>query len=276
MGTKNFDIGQLRVEPGSKVKLAKIDPASTPSWDADDREQAAAKLAELTLRLKAAQSVLWAQSSHRVLVVLQAMDAGGKDGTIRRVFEGVNPQGCGWRRSRSRPSPSWPTTTCGGSTSRRRRTASRHLQPQPLRGRAGGAGDGAGPRGAVGAPLPPHRGVRADAGRRGHHDREAVPPHLERGAAPAASGPAVASRRRTGSSTPPTWGPGPAGTTTRRRTPTPSPPPAPSRRRGTSCPADRKWYRNLAVSEILVKTLEGLKMSYPAAPANIADLVIPE
>ncbi len=92
-----FDIGQLRVEPGSKVKLAKIDPSSTPSWKADngvdDKEQAAAKLAELTERLTALQSMLWAQSKERVLVVLQAMDGGGKDGTIRTVLSGLNPQG---------------------------------------------------------------------------------------------------------------------------------------------------------------------------------------
>ncbi|MDH5291302.1 MAG: hypothetical protein OEY41_15010, partial [Acidimicrobiia bacterium] len=77
-----FDIAKLRVEPGSKVKLARIDPSSTPSWKADeglaDKEQAAAKLAELAQRLTALQSMLWAQSKERLLVVLQALDAGGK------------------------------------------------------------------------------------------------------------------------------------------------------------------------------------------------------
>jgi PPK2 family polyphosphate:nucleotide phosphotransferase len=88
-----FDIEKLRVKPGSKFKLSKIDPASTPSWDPNDRTQAEGKLAELSVRLEALQLLLWAQNSERMLVVLQAMDAGGKDGTIRRVFEGVDPTG---------------------------------------------------------------------------------------------------------------------------------------------------------------------------------------
>jgi PPK2 family polyphosphate:nucleotide phosphotransferase len=50
-------------------------------------------LQDLTNRLETLQELLYAQAKHKILIVLQAMDAGGKDGTIRHVFEGVNPQG---------------------------------------------------------------------------------------------------------------------------------------------------------------------------------------
>jgi PPK2 family polyphosphate:nucleotide phosphotransferase len=52
-----------------------------------------AEVAKLTARLGELQELLFAEGKHKILVVLQAMDTGGKDGTIRRVFSGVNPQG---------------------------------------------------------------------------------------------------------------------------------------------------------------------------------------
>ena len=58
------------------------------------KERAQAYLTENLSELSAAQSVLYANDRHSVLVVLQAMDAGGKDGTIKHVMSGVNPQGC--------------------------------------------------------------------------------------------------------------------------------------------------------------------------------------
>ncbi len=93
-----FDIDALRVRPGSKVDLSEVDPKSTPEWKADDdkaanRAAADARLLELNEEIEALQELLYAEGKQRVLVVLQAMDAGGKDGTIRKVFEGVNPQG---------------------------------------------------------------------------------------------------------------------------------------------------------------------------------------
>ncbi|MCP4222101.1 MAG: polyphosphate kinase 2 family protein [Actinomycetia bacterium] len=88
-----FDIDEYRVKPGRKLSLSKLDTRATPFWDPGDKDEAKAKLLELNDRLEALQELLWAQHEHRVLVVLQAMDAGGKDGTIRRVFEGVDPSG---------------------------------------------------------------------------------------------------------------------------------------------------------------------------------------
>src|SRR5437764_188924 len=80
------------VPPGKKLKLAKF-----PTDDIGDfRDKAdAARATEKNLeRLRELQAVMYAEAKHAVLVVLQAMDAGGKDGAIRHVFSGVNPQGC--------------------------------------------------------------------------------------------------------------------------------------------------------------------------------------
>ncbi len=89
----SFPIDDLRAKPGKKVDLASIDTRGTPGWDADEREAAEARTLELNARLEQLQEVMWAQGTKRLLVVLQAMDAGGKDGTIRHVFDKVNPTG---------------------------------------------------------------------------------------------------------------------------------------------------------------------------------------
>jgi PPK2 family polyphosphate:nucleotide phosphotransferase len=80
------------VRPGSKVRLNKLDPGATTGFPGAKNE-GQVQLEELTLRLEELQERLYAQHRHAVLVVLQGMDTAGKDGTIRRVFRGVNPQG---------------------------------------------------------------------------------------------------------------------------------------------------------------------------------------
>jgi PPK2 family polyphosphate:nucleotide phosphotransferase len=81
---------QYRIAPGSKVDLAKYDPGDTSAAKKADTE---AVFADLNQRLELFQERLWAERKHKVLVVLQGMDTSGKDGTIRKVFEGVNPLG---------------------------------------------------------------------------------------------------------------------------------------------------------------------------------------
>lgn len=81
-----------RVKPGAKVDLSKIDPGSTHGFKGK-RKEAAARLLELNERLKVLQESLWAEHQRKVLIVLQGMDTSGKDGTISHVFEGVNPLG---------------------------------------------------------------------------------------------------------------------------------------------------------------------------------------
>jgi PPK2 family polyphosphate:nucleotide phosphotransferase len=83
---------RYRVPPGTRVDLSRHDPGKTPTFDGKKKE-ARAELERLNRRLEELQERLYADGGHKVLVVLQAMDAGGKDGTIRHVFEGVNPQG---------------------------------------------------------------------------------------------------------------------------------------------------------------------------------------
>ncbi len=83
---------QLRVEPGRTLDLAAVDAAATPGFDGE-REAGERELAELHGALFAFQERLWAERRQSLLVVLQAMDGGGKDGVIRKVFTAFNPQG---------------------------------------------------------------------------------------------------------------------------------------------------------------------------------------
>jgi PPK2 family polyphosphate:nucleotide phosphotransferase len=83
---------RYRVEPGSRVRLSDWDPQDTRGLPGG-KQAAEPELERLTERLEELQELLYAEHKHRLLVILQAMDTGGKDGTIRHVFEGVNPQG---------------------------------------------------------------------------------------------------------------------------------------------------------------------------------------
>lgn len=81
-----------RVEPGARVDLSEWDPADRSAF-AGGEKKGRKRFKELNERLEALQELLYAEHKHKVLIVLQAMDTGGKDGVIRSVFEGVNPQG---------------------------------------------------------------------------------------------------------------------------------------------------------------------------------------
>ena len=81
-----------RIKPGKSPKLHKIDTAATADWS-KGREAGEARALELNRELEALQELLYAEGKQRVLIVLQAMDTGGKDGVVRHVFEGVNPSG---------------------------------------------------------------------------------------------------------------------------------------------------------------------------------------
>jgi PPK2 family polyphosphate:nucleotide phosphotransferase len=85
-------VKRYRIKPGTKVKLSEWDPNDTSEFEGG-KKQALAEIKKLNRRLETLQELLFAEHRHKVLIVLQAMDTGGKDGTIRRVFEGVNPQG---------------------------------------------------------------------------------------------------------------------------------------------------------------------------------------
>jgi PPK2 family polyphosphate:nucleotide phosphotransferase len=80
------------VHPGHRLDLGSVDPSSTPGAPGG-RAATEAELPALVEKLRDLQDRLWGEGRRSLLVVLQAMDAGGKDGTIKHVFDGVNPQG---------------------------------------------------------------------------------------------------------------------------------------------------------------------------------------
>ncbi len=81
----------FRVKPGSEVKLSQMDASST----ADDKDKASAQeeVESLCVRLAELQELMYAECRRSLLIVLQAMDAGGKDGTVNHVISSMNPQG---------------------------------------------------------------------------------------------------------------------------------------------------------------------------------------
>ena len=81
----------LRVKPGSKVDLSRIDPSETFGHT---RDGATVELAHGLERLESLQERLWASRQAQILVVLQGIDTAGKDGTVRHVMSAFNPQGC--------------------------------------------------------------------------------------------------------------------------------------------------------------------------------------
>jgi PPK2 family polyphosphate:nucleotide phosphotransferase len=92
------DIGKLlqryRVDGGRKFALKDFDPADTGPFKPKDKDRVKDALAKGVEDLAEAQEKLYAQNRWGVLLVFQAMDAAGKDGTIKAVMSGVNPQGC--------------------------------------------------------------------------------------------------------------------------------------------------------------------------------------
>ena len=84
---------RYRVRKGADFRLADIDPADTHGIDID-KANAKALLAEGVKRLSALQERLYADHTYAILIILQALDAAGKDSVIKHVMSGVNPQGC--------------------------------------------------------------------------------------------------------------------------------------------------------------------------------------
>ena len=92
MGTHRFDHKKFRVKEGESVKLSKI---STKAGDEfGGKAQGVESLEQDILSLQQAQDRLFASNSRSLLIILQGMDTSGKDGIIRHVFRGINPQGC--------------------------------------------------------------------------------------------------------------------------------------------------------------------------------------
>lgn len=86
------EVDKYRVRPGQQVDLSKWDSSDRSEFDGS-RKEGEKYQKTLRKRLAELQQLMWAEDRHKLLVVFQAMDTGGKDGTIRSVFSGVNPQG---------------------------------------------------------------------------------------------------------------------------------------------------------------------------------------
>ena len=83
---------RYKVNPGQEIQLKDWDPQETSAFEEGKKESKQA-IQDMNEELETLQEKLYAEHKHKVLVVLQGMDTSGKDGTIRHVFEGVNPQG---------------------------------------------------------------------------------------------------------------------------------------------------------------------------------------
>ncbi len=236
------------VPPDKKVKLKDYDTAYTGKFK--NKSEATEKLQSDIQRLAKLQDVLYAQNTYALLIIFQAMDAAGKDGTIRHVMSGVNPQGCQVycfqgpsaeeldhdlslahvsRRcpsaGASASSTARTTKRCSSSASTRR--SSRASSCPPRRTRARTSGSTASRRSTTSSSYLSRNGttylkfflnVSKDEQKRRFLERIDTPgEELE-----------VLRRRRSRSAT--------SGTTTWTPTRTLSRTPAPSGRRGTSCP----------------------------------------
>jgi PPK2 family polyphosphate:nucleotide phosphotransferase len=93
----------FKVSVNQKVDLKDYDPGWVPKWAAvkgdkeskkEVKQQVLSKLEENTQKLKELQELFWANNTYSMLIILQGMDAAGKDGVINHVMSGVNPQGC--------------------------------------------------------------------------------------------------------------------------------------------------------------------------------------
>lgn len=91
-GHHRLDHAPFLVKPHTRVDLDEFDPAYTAGFR--DKDEARRSLLDDVSTLSEMQELLWASGQYAVLIIFQAMDAAGKDGTIKHVMTGVNPQGC--------------------------------------------------------------------------------------------------------------------------------------------------------------------------------------
>lgn len=87
-----FKSKDFLVQPGRKLSLAEI--STTPGNELDSEEHAESVMADDLQFLQDAQEKLYAENRQSLIIIFQGMDAAGKDGSIRHVFSGINPQGC--------------------------------------------------------------------------------------------------------------------------------------------------------------------------------------
>ena len=93
-GKRNELIKSYRITKGKQFRLADIDPRDTGGYASEFKHESKAMIQKTVALLAGLQEKLYAQDHWAVLLVFQAMDAAGKDGTIKHVMSGIKPQGC--------------------------------------------------------------------------------------------------------------------------------------------------------------------------------------
>jgi len=127
---------RYQLKPGRSLNLAKWDADDTAGWEKPAAQQ---KLAANTAQIAELQYRLYADARRSLLVVLQGMDASGKDGTVRHVFGPVNPRLPGDGVQSAHSARTRPRFSLAGAPGRTRPRRDRHFQPVTLRRRAGRA-----------------------------------------------------------------------------------------------------------------------------------------
>ena len=123
MAMAKSTLDQLKIEAGERFRIADHSarwlPDEVEDLSKDQRkERAEQMLEENKAELAEAQELLYADGRHSILIVFQAMDAAGKDGTIRHVMSGSIRRAVRCRRSRCRARRNGHTTTCGATPMR--------------------------------------------------------------------------------------------------------------------------------------------------------------
>src|SRR5438445_8109437 len=127
--TGDLHVGRYTIQPGQEVRLDRIDPSDTSGFEGKSADEPG-ESKKLNERLRQLQEMLYAEHKMKVLVILQALDTGGKDGVLHRVFEGGQPSGGPsstlWNTHSGRARPRFPLAVSQVGA-RERRTGS--LQP---------------------------------------------------------------------------------------------------------------------------------------------------
>ena len=127
------------VPPGTKISLKKdYDPGYTDDYT--DKKDAAEKLQADIEQLATYQDMLYAQDTYALLLIFQAMDAAGKDGTIKHVMSGVNPQGATCAASSTRLPRNSTTISCGDAAKRCRSADGSASSTVPITRRSSSSG----------------------------------------------------------------------------------------------------------------------------------------
>ena len=262
-----------RIKPGSKVDLGDHPPDA--KLGLRDEKSAREQTAKRAGRMAELATMLMAEHKRSLLVVLQGMDASGKDGTVKHCFGGLNPMSVRVAGFKAPTRPSSPTTSSGASTGSCR-SAARSASSTARTTRtcsSCGSRSSCRSRSGSGATRPSTRS--RSTSRRGHDRRQALPAHLAGGA-----GRALPERLATPTKN---WKFSADDLAKREkwdeymtayramleRTSTDAAP-------WHIVPADHKWVRDPVVTDVLTRTLEGLDLKWPELAPEIRGLVVPD